>query len=210
MEPIMTANLNDPIFNDEDAARRHFEAIRWPAGPVCPHCGVTNEATLVKGKSHRAGMYQCNACREPFTVKVGTVMESSHIPMHKWALGFHLMAASKKGISAHQLHRMLGVTYKSAWFMAHGIREAMGLPAMRPGRMGGGGKFVEIDETYTGKNPDARPVKKKGTGHKMKVVTLVERGGEARSFNVTDDLSRAAVLQILFENVSRDASLMTD
>jgi transposase-like protein len=200
-----------PIFKDEEAARKHFEAIRWPNGPVCPHCGVPNEATLVKGKSHRPGLYQCNACREPFTVKVGTVMESSHIPMHKWALGFHLMAASKKGVSAHQLHRMLGVTYKTAWFMAHRIREAMGLPAPGPGRVGGSGKAVEIDETYIGKNPDAPPAKKKrGHAQKMKIVTLIERGGEARSFNVTDDLTRAAILEILFENVSRDASLMTD
>lgn len=141
-------SLTDPIFTNEDAARTHFEAIRWPNGPICPHCGVENEATLVQGKSHRPGMYQCNACREPFTVKVGSVMESSHIPLHKWALAFHLMASSKKGISAHQLHRMLGITYKSAWFMAHRIREAMTPDIKAAGPVGGSGKTVEADETY--------------------------------------------------------------
>jgi transposase-like protein len=127
MEPKpMTFNLTEPIFTDEDTAREHFEALHWPHGPVCPHCGATSEhVTLMTGKTTRAGLYQCNACREPFTVKMGTVMESSHIPYQKWALGFHLMAATKKGMSAHQLHRMLGVTYKTAWFMAHRIREAM-------------------------------------------------------------------------------------
>jgi transposase-like protein len=134
------------MFNDEAAAFAHFEAIRWPEGPVCPRCGAVNQATLIKGKSHRPGMYQCNACRAPFTVKIGTVMESSHIPMHKWALGFHLMASSKKGMSAHQLHRMLGITYKSAWFMAHRIREAMDDGDNGP--VGGEDKTLEIDETY--------------------------------------------------------------
>src|SRR3954449_3813617 len=139
-----TVSLIDPIFTDEADARGHFEAIRWPDGPVCPHCGVIGEsATKLAGKSHRRGLYQCNACREPFTVKMGSVMESSHISYRKWALAFHLMASSKKGMSAHQLHRMLGVTYKTAWFMAHRIREAM-----RPtdaGQIGGSGMFVEAD-----------------------------------------------------------------
>jgi transposase-like protein len=122
----MSFDLTDPIFNNEDAARAYFEAVRWPNGPVCPHCGVVNEATLVKGKSHRPGMYQCNACREPFTVTIGSVMESSHVPLAKWALAFRLMAASKKGVSAHQLMRMLGLgSYRTAWFMAHRVREAM-------------------------------------------------------------------------------------
>jgi len=120
---VMPTDLTDPIFNDEEAARAHFEAIRWPNGVTCPHCGTVGEATLVKGKSHRPGMYQCNACREPFSVTVGSVMESSHVPLHKWALGFHLMASSKKGISAHQLMRNLGLgSYRTAWFMAHRIK----------------------------------------------------------------------------------------
>src|SRR5690242_8933065 len=138
-------NLTDPIFSDETKAREHFEAIRWPEGPVCSHCGTVGQATLVKGKSHRAGMYQRNACRQPFSITTGTVMESSKISLHKWALAFHLMAASKKGVSAHQLHRMLGITYKSAWFMAHRVREAMGGNAPEP--MGEGGGVVEADET---------------------------------------------------------------
>ena len=121
------ADLTNPIFHNEDAARAYFEAIRWPDGkPVCPHCGVIGETTLVKGQSHRPGMYQCNACLKPFTVTVGSVMESSHIPLHKWALGFRLYASSKKGVRAHQLMRSLGIgSYRTAWFMAHRIREAM-------------------------------------------------------------------------------------
>jgi transposase-like protein len=214
-EAVMT-DLTAPIFNDEDAARAHFEAIRWPNGPVCPHCGVENEATLVKGKSHRPGMYQCNACREPFTVKVGSVMESSHIPMHKWALGFHLMAASKKGMSAQQLHRMLGITYKSAWFMAHRIREAMA--DTDPAPLGGKDVTVEVDETYINR-PSKVPqrfvngrgwVGVSGTGgDKMKVVTLVERGGRARSIKV-ESLTAANIMKIVTENASKESGLMTD
>ena len=124
----MTINLTDPIFHDEDAARAHFEAIRWPDGPICPHCGVVGNATELKGKSTRLGVYKCYAkeCRKPFSVTVGTVFERSHIPHNKWVLAVHLLSASKKGMSAHQLHRMLGVDYKTAWFMEHRIREAMG------------------------------------------------------------------------------------
>ena len=118
-------DLTNPIFTDENEARKHLENLRWPNGPVCPHCGETEKITKLKGKSHRPGLYQCNACRQHFTVTVGTLFEDSHIKLHKWLLAFHLMASSKKGISAHQLHRMLGITYKSAWFMAHRIREAM-------------------------------------------------------------------------------------
>jgi transposase-like protein len=140
-------NLALPIFTNPEKAREHLEKIRWPSGePECPHCGVVGESTLVQGKSHRPGLYQCNACREPYTVTVGTVMENSHIPLNKWVLGFHLMASSKKGISAHQLHRMLGITYKSAWFLAHRIREAMA-PATNDGPLGGEGKVLEADET---------------------------------------------------------------
>lgn len=202
----MTANLTDPIFTNEEAARQHFERIRWPNGPVCPHCGVVAQATLVKGKSHRPGMYQCNACREPFTVKVGTVMESSHIPLHKWALGFHLYAASKKGMSAHQLHRMIGVTYKTAWFMAHRIREAM--KPLEKSPMGSGGKVVEVDETYYGRDPNK--VKGKAGGqHKLKVLSLVERGGEVRSFHM-DEFTKEGVLKVLQANVAQDARLISD
>src|SRR5579862_2979215 len=141
-------NLTNPIFTDENKAREHFEAIRWPDGPYCPHCGETEKVYRLNGKSHRDGLLHCNGCNEAFTVTVGTVMERSHIPLNKWALGFHLMAASKKGVSAHQLHRMLGITYKSAWFMAHRIREAMKDPDPTP--LGGKDKIVEVVETFTG------------------------------------------------------------
>jgi transposase-like protein len=122
----MSIDLTDPMFTNEDAARKYFEGVRWPDGPICPHCGVIDQSTLVQGKSHRPGMFQCNACREPFTVTVGSVMESSHVPLHKWALAFRLMASRKKGVSAHQLMRSLGLgSYRTAWFMAHRVREAM-------------------------------------------------------------------------------------
>jgi transposase-like protein len=135
----MSVNLTDPIFHNEEAARAHFEALHWPDGkPICPHCGVVGETTLIKGKSHRPGMYQCNACLKPFTVTVGTVMEDSHLPLTKWALAFHLMASSKKGVSAHQLMRTLGIgSYRTAWFMAHRIREAMADPDPEPARRQG-------------------------------------------------------------------------
>lgn len=117
-------------FHDEDAARAHLEAVRWPSGPVCPHCGGTERNSLLKGKSHRAGLYFCGDCRDPFTVTVGTVFERSKIPLHKWLLAMQLMCSSKKGVSSHQLHRSLGVTYKTAWFMTHRIREAMRVGAL--------------------------------------------------------------------------------
>jgi transposase-like protein len=205
MEPSMT-DVTLPMFTNEEAARAHFEAIRWPNGPVCVHCDIVNDATLVQGKSHRPGMYQCNACREPFSVTVGTVMESSHIPLNKWALGFHLMASSKKGISAHQLHRMLGITYKSAWFMAHRIREAMKIGA-NPAPMGSKGGTVEADETYYGRDK-SKPVRK-AFGHMHKVVSLVERGGEVRSFHV-ERVTRKDVLELVRKHMAPDAHLRTD
>jgi transposase-like protein len=117
--------FNDPIFHDAAAARKHFESLRWPDGPICPHCSVLDDATELKGKSTRPGVYKCKSCEKPFSATVGTVFERSHVPLHKWLYANHLMCSSKKGISAHQLHRTLGVTYKTAWFMAHRIREAM-------------------------------------------------------------------------------------
>src|SRR6202166_1169765 len=140
----MTSDLTDKIFTDESAARKHFEALRWPDGPICPHCGTINEATELKGESTRPGLYKCRACQKPFTATMGTLYERSHIPLHKWLLATHLMAASKKGISSLQLSRMLGVTYKSAWFMCHRIREAM-KPAKAAGPLGGRRKIVEAD-----------------------------------------------------------------
>lgn len=204
----MSVDLTDPIFTNEEAARKHFEAIRWPEGPVCPRCGVMGQATLVKGKSHRPGLYQCNACREPFTVTVGSVMESSHVPLHKWALGFHLMASSKKGISANQLQRNLGLgSYRTAWFMAHRIREAM-KPAETLEPMGGLGAIVEVDETYVGKYDDV-PHRVKGYATKLTVLTLVERGGSSRSFHVGGH-SAATLAPFIRANVNKHSVLSTD
>ena len=143
-------NLTAPIFTDADKAREHLEATRWPHGAVCPHCGVVGEATKLEGRAARPGVYQCNAteCRQQFTVTVGTVFERSKVPLNKWLLATYLMSASKKGVSAHQIGRTLGVTYKTAWFMCHRIREAMTERGDSP--MGGEGKFVEADETFIG------------------------------------------------------------
>lgn len=141
-------DLSKPIYHDDNAARKHLERLRWANGRFCPHCGATEGTSPVTGEKHRPGLYYCNDCKRTFTVTVGTLFERSHIALHKWVLAFELMAASKKGISAHQLHRMLGVTYKSAWFMAHRIREAMRPSDPKP--IGGSGKTVEVDETYFG------------------------------------------------------------
>lgn len=198
--------LTDPIFTDETAARKHLEAIRWPDGPVCPYCGTLEASKALGGESMGEGWYHCGACRKKFTVRVGSVYERSHIPLHKWVLATHLMCASKKGISAHQLHRMLGITYKSAWFMAHRIREAM-MPNGATEPMGGNGKVVEADETYIGRKPGKK--KKAGYGHKLAVVTLVERDGKARSFHV-DKATVATVTPILRQNVDRKTAIVTD
>ena len=210
----MPTDLTNPIFHDEDGARAHFESLRWPGGnPICPHCGVVGQATLVKGKSHRPGLYQCNACREPFTVTVGSVMEASHLPLTKWALAFHLMASSKKGVSAHQLMRQLGIgSYRTAWFLAHRVREAMADRDPEP--LGGKGKTVEVDETYIGK-PDETFVSgkgwvgKRGTSTKRKVLTMVERGGRAVSIKV-DDLTIPTIKKILGAHIVLDSTLNTD
>src|SRR5689334_9190894 len=136
----MTPDLQDPIFTDEEAAREHLERVLWPNGPVCPHCGERERITKLQGKAHRTGLYRCKACAKQFTVTVGTLYERSHIPLSKWLLATHLLNASKKGISTHQLHRMLGISYKSAWFMTHRIRAGMvDTPAPDDG-LGGEGK----------------------------------------------------------------------
>jgi transposase-like protein len=205
-------DLTNPIFNNDNAARRHLEKIRWPDGPTCPHCGNADRERIValKGKSHRPGLFQCNECREHFTVTVGSVMERSHIPLSKWVLAFHLMAASKKGVSAHQLHRMLGLTYKTAWFMAHRIREAMKPDTSEP--IGGSGKIVEADETYFGdKDRVTKRTKrgKSGLASKRAVVSLVERGGQVRTFHV-DRATKESVREVIVRNVSRKSTLHTD
>lgn len=207
-------NLTDPIFTDADKARQHLEATRWPKGPVCPHCDVVNEATLVGGgdKKARPGCYQCNACREQFTVTVGTVFEASKVPLNKWMLATYLMSSSKKGISAHQLHRTLGVTYKTAWFMAHRIRGAMS--PSEPGPLGGEGKVVEVDETYVGgkeanKHKNKRLAKRDHLGGKQAVVTLVERDGAARSFLVPR-VTAKTLRPIIVKTAYHASHLMTD
>ena len=174
-------DITDPVFTDEEAARSHLEAARWPNGPVCPHCTSSNAHRLDAG-THRAGLLYCRDCRKQFSVTVGTVFERSHVPLHKWVFANHLMNASKKGVSAHQLHRMLGVTYKTAWFMAHRIRAAMA--ETDPAPLGGEGKVIEADETYFGDKEQVTKRTKKGkAGHASKraVVALVERGGGARA-----------------------------
>ena len=215
-------NLTDPIFHDEDKAREHLEAIRWPNGPYCPHCGNADEDQITKlnGQSHRKGLHVCNECREHFTVTVGSVMERSHIPLNKWVLGFHLMASSKKGISAHQLMRTLGLgSYRTAWFMAHRIREAMIEDAGDTGPLGGKGKVVEADETYHGARetprvrksgaPKATKSHKSGGAQKRVIVGLVERGGRVRTFHV-QAATRDSVRTLLVKNVSRKSILHTD
>lgn len=194
----MTCDLTNPIFTNEAKAIEHMEADRWPNGVTCPLCGCDN--THKMGGQTQAGMFMCNDCRGKFSVRTGTVFERSHIPLHKWLLATHLMAASKKSISAHQLHRMLGITYKSAWFMCHRIREAMS-PAAR-GPLGGEGKVVEVDELYLTKpasehetcRTNGKSYTKKGrsgTANKRVVVALVERGGPARMFHIKGALTKA-------------------
>jgi len=208
----MTFDLTLPIYMDEAAARAHLEAVLWPNGPTCPHCGNANpeRITRLEGEAHRAGLLTCRECRKQFSVTVGTVFERSHVPLHKWVLATHLLSASKKGISSHQLHRMLGVTYKTAWFMSHRIREAM--VDSDPTPMGGKGKTVEADETFQGptdyefkNNEGWKPMMRT----KRKVVTLVERNGRARSIKA-DDLTSKTIREILVQNVSRHSTLMTD
>ncbi len=202
----MSVNLTDPIFHDDEAARLYFEAQRWLDGPFCPHCGETREVHRMEGKSHQPGMLYCRSCGKKFTVTVGTVMERSHISLAKWALAFRLMASSKKGMSAHQLGRSLGITYKSAWFMAHRIREAMGIA--KPGPLGGENKVVEVDETYVGGKAKNRAYRKEPP-KKAAVVALVEREGNVHSMHVPN-VTAATLRPILVKIASRKSHLMTD
>ena len=198
MDDILAPRFIDPV-----AARKHLEALRWPDGAECPFCGLIN-ATKLEGKAHRDGLYQCNNCREQFTVTVGTVFERSKIPLNKWLLCNHLLVSSKKGISAHQIHRMLGVTYKTAWFMCHRIRKAMeddGSP------LGGEGKVVESDEAFVGGKRNRRLGGR--TAPKKKVVSLIERDGRARSFHVAN-IHANNVRAAIVTNVHRSSTLMTD
>ena len=204
-------DLTNPIYTDLEKAREHMESVRWPTGPYCPHCGCSGKVTKLEGKSTRPGVYKCNDCKSPFTVTVGTVFERSKVPLNKWVLAAHLIASSKKGMSAHQLHRTLGVTYKTAWFMLHRLREAMRDDS--PATFGAGGGVVEVDETFIGHDKTIKPKhSKKGRGyaHKHKVLSLVDRTtGRAKSM-VVDDLKSKTLIPILRENIAKGATVYTD
>ena len=198
--------LSRPEFHNEEAAYAYVEARIWANGRTCPHCGEAERTSKMCGKSTRIGTYKCYSCRKPFTVKIGTIFEASHVPMNLWLQAIYLMCASKKGISSNQLHRTLGVTLKTAWFMSHRIREAMRDDNL--GAFGAGGGVVEVDETFIGREPD-KPVRR-GVGHKMKVLTLVDRTtGRAKSM-VVDDLKIATLLPILKANIAAEATIHTD
>lgn len=190
-------------FTDEEAARKHLERLQWPDGPICPHCGTMDRASAIKGG--RKGLWFCNACREQFTVTVGTVFERSKIPLNTWLYCNHLLCSSKKGISSHQLSRMLGVTYKTAWFMAHRIREAM--KVTNPPPMGGFNQIVEADETFIGRKD--RTIIAAGTSHKRAVVSLVQRDGKARSFHV-EKVNKKTVEKHIYENIDPKSTIMSD
>lgn len=204
--------LNAPQFQSEVAAFAYVESRLWPEGPVCPHCGVVGEAGELKGKSTRVGLKKCYACRKPFTVRMGTIFESSHLALHLWLQVIHLMCASKKGISTRQIQRMLDCSMKTAWFLTHRIREAMRDGSM--GQLGGEGMFVEADATYIGgkeknKHLGKRNPKNIGGAGKLVVHTLVERGGKARSHHIPN-VSGYTLRPILMSHVDRRSALMTD
>jgi transposase-like protein len=199
-------DLTNPAFTDEDKAREVIEASRWPNGAACPHCGLSETVSKLGGKSMGPGWYHCRQCREKFTVRTGTLYERSHIPLHKWLLATHLLTSSKKGMSAHQLFRMLSFgSYRTAWFMAHRIREGMRSGDLAP--IGGAGGTVEADGTFIGRKDGS--TKRRGHGHKNAVLALVERGGRVRSFHV-DGVGAADIIPIVKANVAKETAMMTD
>jgi transposase-like protein len=205
----MTIDLTNPIYHDADKAREHLEKLQWPDGPICPHCGNVDQdrITKLKGKSTRPGVYKCNECAKPFSVTVGTVFERSHIPLNKWLLAVHLITSSKKGMSAHQLYRMLGFgSYRTAWFMMHRIRHA--IADTNKGGMGGPNKVVEADETYVGGKAKNRAYAKEPP-KKEAVFSLVERGGKVRSRHVAD-VTAATLRNAIVTQADRKSHLMTD
>ncbi len=201
----MSSALSAPHFHDEQAAYDYVEARIWPKGPMCPHCGGVERLGKLQGKSTRVGVWKCYQCRKPFTVKIGTIFEDSKVAMHLWLQAMYLIAGSKKGISSNQLHRILGVTLKTAWFMSHRIREAMQDNETWP--LGGLGASVEADETFIGKD-GSRPVGP-GFHHKMKVFALVERGGRSRAM-VVDSVNAKTLSPLLRQNAQRMSKLYTD
>lgn len=213
----MSSVLSDRHFHNEAAAYRFVEKRIWPNGPVCPHCKATDRISPMNGASTRIGTYKCYHCRKPFTVKVGTIFESSHVKMHLWLQAIFLIASSKKGISANQLHRTLGVTLKTAWFIGHRIREAMREGGLGP--LGGEGMIVEADETYYGKQADPQPSEQRkgrpylkggqGPSGKRAILGLIERGGSVRTFHVAQ-ATKVNVAELVTANVSRESKLYTD
>ncbi len=212
--------LSAPYMHDEAAAFAHVESIIWANGTVCPHCGVVDRAYKLEGVrtkpskknpegKERHGLWKCRDCRGQFTVRKGTIFEESHLPLHLWLQAIHLMVSSKKGISSHQLHRVLGITYKSAWFLTHRIRECMRDGALAG--FGNGGGVVEVDETFIGKEPGVKKAKNaRGGDHKMKMLTLVDRETKRAKSIVVDDLKKTTLIPILQENIAREAYVMTD
>jgi transposase-like protein len=202
-------DLTNPAFTNEDKAREFIEVSRWPNGAACPYCGLSKTVSKLGGASMGPGWYFCRACRQKFTVRVGTLYERSHIPLHKWLLATHLLTSSKKGMSAHQLYRMLGFgSYRTAWFMAHRIREGMSDTSHKTtGGLGGAGKVVEADETYVGGKAKNRAYKPEPKKHI--VMTLVERGGEAHSFHVKNATAKT-LRGTTVKAANRKSYLMTD
>lgn len=200
------SNLSAPHFHNEEAAYAYVEARIWPKGPVCPHCGGVERISQMRGKSTRVGAYKCYQCRKPFTVKIGTIFEDSKVPMRLWLQAMYLIAGSKKGISSNQLHRILGVTLKTAWFMSHRIREAMRSGDMTP--FGGNGGAVEVDETFIGQLKGVP--KRRAFHHKMKVLALIDRDSRQARTMVIDDVNAKTLMPIVLNNVAREARIMTD
>lgn len=206
----MTSALTAPHMINEEAAYAYVEARVWPQGPVCPHCGCMGRVYAIKAhteKRVRLGLKKCGDCRKQFTVKVGTIFESSHMRLNLWLQAMFLMCSSKKGISTQQLHRTLGVTLKTAWFVGHRIREAMRAGALAP--FGEGGGYVESDETFIGRDP-GEPLSKAGGNHKMKVLTLLDRSTGRAQSHVLDFISAKAIGEIVVKNLSAEANFMTD
>ena len=204
------ATFQDPMFHDEDKAREALEAVRWPEGPICAKCGNADPDKIAKmaGKSHRPGLYYCHECNGQFTVTVGTVLERSKVPLTKWLMAAHMFNSGKNGVSAHEIHRTLGVTYKTAWFMMHRLREAMN--ELNPAPMGGEGQSVQADETYYGNSSKRAKSYRKGHRHKSSVVALVEPQGRARAFHMPKTATAVDVRHVLVTNVSRKSELHTD
>jgi transposase-like protein len=204
------AIFQDPMFHDEDKAREALESELWPHGPYCRHCGNSDPDKIAKmaGKSHRPGLYYCHECNGQFTVTVGTVLERSKVPLTKWLMAAHMFNSGKNGVSAHEIHRTLGVTYKTAWFMMHRLREAMN--ELNPSPMGGEGRSVQADETYYGNSSKRAKSYRKGHRHKSSVVALVEPQGRARAFHMAKTAKAGDVRNVLVTNVSRKSELHTD